>query len=244
MSEFVDAKEFILPEEIESIAKHNVEDKEIEEISTSNYENYVEDVEKLVGQSSTVNIDESHEYSSSNVIEKSLAAANISKEEGNYHFRVKDYDSAISSYTSAITLCPIDDENKESLSVFYGNRAAAYFSVEEYECVVDDCSSSLEINGDYVKVLMRRSQAYEKLTKPEDALTDAKKVLELDPSFPKINATVKRLEVECDERMTKMKDEALGKLKSLGNSILGNFGMSLDNFNMKQDAATGSWNIR
>ena len=44
--------------------------------------------------------------------------------------------------------------------------------------------------------------------------------------------------------MTKMKDEALGKLKQLGNSILGNFGMSLDSFNMKQDEKTGSWNIR
>ncbi len=41
-----------------------------------------------------------------------------------------------------------------------------------------------------------------------------------------------------------MKDEALGKLKELGNSILGNFGMSLDNFKMTQDPATGSWNIR
>jgi hypothetical protein len=54
----------------------------------------------------------------------------------------------------------------------------------------------------------------------------------------------KRLEIESEERMTKMKDEALGKLKQLGNSILGNFGMSLDNFNMKQDEKTGSWNIR
>ena len=54
----------------------------------------------------------------------------------------------------------------------------------------------------------------------------------------------KRLETESEERMTKMKDEALGKLKQLGNSILGNFGMSLDNFNMKQDEKTGSWNIR
>jgi hypothetical protein len=42
--------------------------------------------------------------------------------------------------------------------------------------------------------------------------------------------------------MSKMKDEALGKLKDLGNSILGNFGMSLDNFNMKQDPS-GQWSI-
>jgi hypothetical protein len=43
--------------------------------------------------------------------------------------------------------------------------------------------------------------------------------------------------------MTKMKDEALGKLKDLGNTILGNFGLSLDNFKMVQDPQTGGWSI-
>ena len=43
--------------------------------------------------------------------------------------------------------------------------------------------------------------------------------------------------------MEKLKTEALGKLKELGNSILGNFGMSLDNFKMQQDPASGGWNI-
>ncbi len=53
-----------------------------------------------------------------------------------------------------------------------------------------------------------------------------------------------RLQKQYDEKMNKLKDEALGKLKELGNSILGNFGMSLDNFKMQQDPATGSWSIR
>ena len=43
--------------------------------------------------------------------------------------------------------------------------------------------------------------------------------------------------------MNKMKDEALGKLKELGNSILGNFGMSLDSFKMNQNPENGSWTI-
>ena len=96
---------------------------------------------------------------------------------------------------------------------------------------------------DYVKVIMRRCQAYEKTGKIEEALADAKKVQELDPSYPKINDIVKKMEKEYEEKMNKMKDEALGKLKELGNSILGNFGMSLDNFKMQQDPNSGSWSI-
>ena len=181
--------------------------------------------------------------SSGIVVEKSIVLANEAKEEGNSCFRVKDYDNAIAMYSRAIVLCPTDDEHKDTLAVFYGNRAAAYFSVDEYECVVDDCAGALELKPDYVKVLMRRSQAYEKLGKVDDALADARKAKELDPAFPKIGATVQRLEKESEVRMNKLKDEAMSKLKDLGNSILGNFGMSLDNFKMSQDPATGSYNI-
>lgn len=34
-----------------------------------------------------------------------------------------------------------------------------------------------------------------------------------------------------------------GKLKEIGNSILGNFGLSLDNIKTKKDPETGSYNI-
>jgi hypothetical protein len=34
-----------------------------------------------------------------------------------------------------------------------------------------------------------------------------------------------------------------GKLKDLGNTVLGKFGMSLDNFKMDKDPATGSYSI-
>ena len=40
------------------------------------------------------------------------------------------------------------------------------------------------------------------------------------------------------------KEETLGKLKDLGNSILGNFGLSTDNFKFDKDPGTGSYNIR
>lgn len=74
--------------------------------------------------------------------------------------------------------------------------------------------------------------------------SDAKRIMEIDPAaYPKLLNTINRLEKESQVRMEKLKEEALGKLKDLGNSILGNFGMSLDNFKTQQDPSTGSWNI-
>ena len=86
-------------------------------------------------------------------------------------------------------------------------------------------------------------QINEKADKLDEALADAKKIREVDPTYPKIASTVDKLQAKYDEKMNKLKDEALGKLKDLGNTILGNFGMSLDNFKMKQDPTTGSWSI-
>jgi tetratricopeptide (TPR) repeat protein len=90
---------------------------------------------------------------------------------------------------------------------------------------------------------MRRAQAYEKLEDLESALGDWKKVLEIDPLLLKARSERYRLESTIKERNEKMKDEMLGKLKDLGNTVLGKFGMSLDNFNAVKDPNTGSYSI-
>jgi len=75
-----------------------------------------------------------------------------------------------------------------------------------------------------------------KLLKEEEeydqALEDAKKIEELDPMYPGIHKTVLELDKLHKEKFEKMKTEVLGNLKSLGNSLLGKFGMSLDNFKL------------
>jgi len=176
-------------------------------------------------------------------LEEDITEALKEKDYGNQLFREKLFDDSIDCYSKAILMCPKDDENKFNLATFYGNRSAAYFSLDEHEMVVEDCTEALALKEDYVKVLGRRMHSYEKLDKVEEALTDAKRIQEIDSSYPKIAATVSRLQKAYDLKMSEMKDEALGKLKDLGNSILGNFGMSLDNFKMEQDPSTGSWNM-
>jgi tetratricopeptide (TPR) repeat protein len=134
-------------------------------------------------------------------------------------------------------------KNAEMLATFLSNRAACFAAVGEWDMVVDDCNWALDLHPRYTKVLIRRSQAYEHLEKTEEALEDLRAVQAIDPSWPKIAQSVERVEAAHKKRMDDMKDEALGKLKELGNSILGNFGMSLDQFNFQQDPKTGAWSM-
>jgi tetratricopeptide (TPR) repeat protein len=51
-------------------------------------------------------------------------AAQASKTKGNKYFKGGKYDSAITCYTEAISLCPT--EHSAEIATFYQNRAAAY----------------------------------------------------------------------------------------------------------------------
>jgi hypothetical protein len=68
--------------------------------------------------------------------------------------------------------------------------------------------------------------------------------LKLDPSNAAARQNVQNWEPIVKERQEKMKEEMMGKLKDLGNSILGRFGMSLDNFKMEKDPNTGGYSIK
>lgn len=74
-------------------------------------------------------------------------------------------------------------------------------------------------------------------------MADYKKVLEYDKYNRDVEVKVNKLDKQIQERNEKMKDEMLGKLKDIGNTILGKFGMSLDNFKLNQDPNSGGYNI-
>ncbi|KAI9112261.1 hypothetical protein K1719_016784 [Acacia pycnantha] len=70
-----------------------------------------------------------------------------------------------------------------------------------------------------------------------------KRILEIDPSNDQARRTIRRLEPLAAEKREKMKEEMIGKLKEMSNSLLGRFGMSVDNFQAVQDPNTGSYSI-
>ena len=48
----------------------------------------------------------------------------------------------------------------------------------------------------------------------------------------------------AERRREETKEEMLAKLKDLGNAVLGNFGLSVNNFKAEKDERTGSYNIQ
>lgn len=84
---------------------------------------------------------------------------------------------------------------------------------------------------------------FEKFQKLEEALADAELWVTLDPKSLQAKDAVSRLKKAVQERDEKLKEEMMGKLKDMGNWVLGKFGLSLDNFKAVQDPKTGSYSI-
>ena len=129
------------------------------------------------------------------------------------------------------------------LSVYHSNRAACLLYLDREEDAIEDCDIAIILNPTYVKALIRRMTAHERQGDTEEALKDAKEALKYESHNFEIRKHVTRLQKKEDERLEKLKEETMTKLKDLGNSILGNFGLSLDNFNAQKDPNTGSYNI-
>ncbi|KAL3925080.1 MAG: hypothetical protein SGILL_000636 [Bacillariaceae sp.] len=172
----------------------------------------------------------------------------------------------------AVFVLPTYDHS-DKLAVYYCNRAATSMYMERYNEAIEDSDIAILLNSRYTKAYTRRSVAFEKTERTEEALRDAKRALELEPSNTALRKSVLRLQKIEDERLETLKvrqgggaddtltlttrtrhlthgllhhllqEETMSKLKDLGNSLLGNFGLSLDNFQTVQDPNTGSYSI-
>ncbi|WRT63859.1 uncharacterized protein IL334_000784 [Kwoniella shivajii] len=143
----------------------------------------------------------------------------------------------------------VENGIKECTKNVWGNLAACYLALKKDKEAVEACTEALKIDPNYVKGLHRRATANERIGELS-ALVSAKDdytLLQnlLPPSSP-LNPSIRRSLTNLPERIKveekKQMDEMMGKLKDLGNSLLGNFGLSTDNFKFeKQD--NGGWGM-
>ncbi|KAJ8936726.1 hypothetical protein NQ318_007086 [Aromia moschata] len=163
------------------------------------------------------------------------------KKRGNDEFKKEQYLESIVTYTEALQLCPLKYDADRS--ILYANRAAAKVKLGRKQIAIEDCSKAIELNDKYVKAYLRRAQLYEETEKFDESLEDFKKILTIDPGNKFALQAQYRLPPLINERNEKLKTEMLGKLKDLGNVILKPFGLSTDNFQLKQDSNTGGYSV-
>lgn len=162
----------------------------------------------------------------------SAAEALEAKVSGNACYKSGDYTSAVDLYTRAASSKHSTDEER---AIALANRAAALLKMERFRETVDDTCAALELKPGYVKALKRRKEARIRLEEFRKAVEDAKELGE--------QGEVIRLTRMAEEKEKKETDEAMKGLKDLGNSLLSNFGMSLDDFNVDKDPSTGNYSI-
>ncbi|KAI3899234.1 hypothetical protein MKW92_044182 [Papaver armeniacum] len=175
--------------------------------------------------------------------QKALSEANDAKTEGNKLFGSAQYEDALLRYELALQVAADMPASIEIRSICHANRAACFSNLGRYEETIKECNKALELNPAYMKALIRRGEAHEKLEHFEEAVIDMKKIVELDPSNNQARRSIVRLEPLAAEKREKMKEEMIGKLKEMGNSVLGRFGMSIDNFKAVKDPTTGSYSL-
>ncbi|CAA7400138.1 unnamed protein product [Spirodela intermedia] len=179
--------------------------------------------------------------------QRALAQANDMKEEGNVLYRAGNYEEALEKYRLALQFASEITSSLEVRSICHANRAVCYSKLGKYEDTTKECTKALDLNPSYLKALLRRGEAHEKLQHFDEAIADMKKIIELHPSDVQsrreAEKAIRRLEPLAAEKREKLKDEMIGKLKDLGNSVLGRFGMSVDNFKAVKDPNTGSYSV-
>eukprot|EP00771_Trimastix_marina_P001088 gnl/Trimastix_PCT/2129.p1 GENE.gnl/Trimastix_PCT/2129~~gnl/Trimastix_PCT/2129.p1 ORF type:complete len:232 (+),score=45.11 gnl/Trimastix_PCT/2129:62-757(+) len=174
------------------------------------------------------------------VTEEERRNAEAKRLEGNQHFIASSFEEAFQCYSEALLFLPESD----SLAIpLFSNRALCYLKLNRPRDCINDADKVLAIEPTHIKALFRRAAAREQVGEPELALADFKKVAELEPSLASAAEAVRRLEPIVAEKQEREKAEMISKLKDLGNTILGKFGLSTDNFRLKKDEATGSYSI-
>ncbi|XP_066446579.1 tetratricopeptide repeat protein 1 [Eleutherodactylus coqui] len=163
------------------------------------------------------------------------------KEEGNELFKKGEYVEAENIYSQALLKCPAFYQKERA--ILYSNRAAARLKQDKTEAALRDCTKAIELNPDYIRALLRRAELYEKTDKLDEALADYQSVLEKDLSCRQAKEACMRLPRQIEERNERLKEEMISKLKDLGNLVLKPFGLSTNNFQVNQDATTGSYSI-
>lgn len=108
---------------------------------------------------------------------KTLNPSEKLKEQGDTFFKAANFEGAIKSYTQCIA--GITDTSSDLALKCYGNRAACFKQLSNFDNTIADCTAVLEHRPADVKALVRRAQAFEACERYKSAMQDVKSVISL-----------------------------------------------------------------
>ncbi|KCV71550.1 hypothetical protein H696_02490 [Fonticula alba] len=127
------------------------------------------------------------------------------------------------------------------------NLSICEAKLENLEAAIHYCSMVLDLDRDNGKARLRRASYREKSSDLLDlsgALEDYDEYLRLFPADRGVKRTRDQLEPRVKAEQERLQAEMLSKLRGLGDSILGRFGMSIDQFKFEKDENTGSYSLK
>ncbi|KAG8781086.1 hypothetical protein FRC19_010142 [Serendipita sp. 401] len=141
---------------------------------------------------------------------------------------------------------PFKKECSEARVILYANIAACELKLEAWEATVSAATSALDENPHHTKSLWRRAKANEaidswsSLTAAQNDYTMLKEIVgPSDPLHRDAVSALKALEPRIEIVRKRDTDKMMGQLKDVGNSVLGWFGLSTDNFQMTPNGEGG-----
>ena len=143
------------------------------------------------------------------------------------------------------------------LATLHANAGACLMKQEKFEECVGRCSKAIDLHPLYGKAYARRAQAYEKLDDVERALEDYERAVEIEEKVNEESEDERKrarksahrekvnlLKPKVDAKREETKKEMFKQLRSLGDMVLGNFGLSCDNFKAEKDENTGGYSLK
>lgn len=167
------------------------------------------------------------------------------KEQGNIEFKACNYRKAVNYYTKAIDTAfaslklELDEHesspqssdiqsvisSNECVHKCYNNRAQCNLKLEEWEEVLNDTNKVLASLSNDAKALFRRSQAYKELNKLEDAMLDARRLMQMEPKNPAfiqhIQLLTKFIQIKSNE-MRSTRCQAQSMLETVSKEMASN----------------------
>lgn len=139
----------------------------------------------------------------------------------------------------------IYQELAKARAVLNANIAACYIKLGEHKQAIEACTQALLDDPDYVKALQRRATCNEilntwsSLAAAQEDYTSLLRLSSVQSQTREIEGKLRSLKPRIETAQKAETAEMLGKLKGLGNSILGNFGLSTDNFKFEPNGQGG-----